>query len=395
MQKKLMQLIENSKEDSAFISSKAQMDFWLLLVGTFLVFLTVSAVAVFAIIYERNGLRQPLIGVVLSVYGAGTIMAVMLSGNLSRKYGSIRMMHIGLAIMLLSYLSFSYTLNSFSLSIASRLAQGIGYGVFLAPAMVVAKGLLTKKKFVTLFGIYAASIPMPNIIGPALAQMVLDTFDVAWYIPLTSIPMVLGVFIISRIHQNVRKSTGEGQSYSELLKNKKFLYACGLILFVGLFFGFIPNYMATYLSEKHISLSSFFTTFSLSLILVRFLIAPFIEKKGHEVIVGGGIVGISVSYLLMGGDDLTEMLSVAAGIMFGIGYSLCYPRLSTMSIAPFSESERERPVALFNAAFIFGTNFTPLLVGLMREHVGLDAILFSSGGVGLLVGIMLLIKKSG
>ena len=75
MQKKLMQLIENSKEDSAFISSKAQMDFWLLLVGTFLVFLTVSAVAVFAIIYERNGLRQPLIGVVLSVYGAGTIMA--------------------------------------------------------------------------------------------------------------------------------------------------------------------------------------------------------------------------------------------------------------------------------------------------------------------------------
>lgn len=381
MQTKSKKSIANAEEDGAFINSKAQLDFWLLLVGTFLVFLTVSAVAVFAIIYERNGLRQPLIGIVLSIYGAGTIMAVMLSGNLSRKYGSIRIMRIGLAIMLLSYLSFSCTLNSFSLSIASRLVQGIGYGMFLAPAMVVAKGFLTKKKFVTLFGIYAASIPLPNIIGPTLAKMVLDAFDITWYIPLTSIPMIVGVFIISRIHQNVRKSTGEGQHYGDLLKNKELIFACWLILFVGLFFGFIPNYMAAYLIEKHVPLSSFFTTFSLSLILARFLIAPIIEKKGHETIVGSGIAGVGVSYLLMGGDDLTAMQAVAAGILFGIGYSLCYPRLSTISISPFAESERERPVALFNAAFIFGTNFTPLLVGLTRERVGLNSILLTGGGL--------------
>jgi len=372
---------------SNYVDAAAGRRFWLLCTSTFLIFLSNSATTLLAVVFSDAGHGQSEVGVLLAVYGISSIAGILASGFAARRLGRLTTVRLGAALMLLSYLSYALSLHSFHGAMVSRLAHGFAYGLFLAPSMVLAKAQLSPRYFVTLFGVFACTIPLPNAVGPAIAAWLLSRFDIGSFFLLSATPMALGLLGLLWMSDPVQNPARPPlHRYRNLIRHRSLQKTCATIAFVGLMFGVIPSYMAAFLIEHGISLAAFFTTFATVMFAARFLVAPLIERRAHGAVVGAGILAMGVAFALLGHTPTTPH-ALLAGVLFGLGYSLCYPRLSAMVIAPFADNQREKPIALFNAAFVAGTYAIPWVIGAFQRHVPLPTFLLFMGLGAMALGL--------
>lgn len=364
---------------SSYVDGSARQRFWLLCASTFFIFLTNSATALLAVIFADAGHGESAVGNLLAVYGLSSIAGILASGFAARRLGKMTTVRLGAVMMLCSYLSYTLSLHSVHWTLASRLAHGFAYGLFLAPSMGLAKAQLSPRYFVSLFGVFASMIPLPNAVGPSLATWLLGRFGIDAFFLLSSIPMaigVMGLLVMSDSAQHHPRMPNH--HYLELIQHGPLQRIMVTIGLVGLMFGVVPSYMAAFLIERGIPVASFFTTFATVMFAGRFLIAPLIEKLSHPTVVGTGILSMGVAFAVLGHTP-QALQALLAGVLFGLGYSLCYPRLSAMAIAPFVENQREKPIALFNTAFVSGTYAVPWLIGSLHGYVALAPFLLFLG----------------
>lgn len=364
---------------SNYVDASARLRFWLLCASTFLIFLSNSATALLAVIFQQAGHSDLAVGQLLAVYGLGALAGILASGFAADSLGALATARLGAALMLGSYLSYALSLHSFPMALASRLTHGFAYGLMLAPAMLLAKAQLSPRYFVTLFGVYASMIPLPNAFGPSAAAWLLGRLGMDGFFVLSAAPMALGVAgLLCMRHAPPHPTLAPHRRYRQLIRHVALQKLCAIVCIVGLMFGVVPSYMASFLIENGIPLAAFFTTFSTTMFAGRFLVAPLIEKLPHGGVVGAGILAMGLGFLALGHAP-TLPHALAAGVSFGLGYSLCYPRLSAMLVASFADNEREKPIALFNMAFVAGTYAVPWLVGALHSRISLTNMLLMLG----------------
>jgi MFS family permease len=370
---------EATEAASNYTDASARERFWLLCTSTFLIFLSNSATALLAVIFRDAGHGESAVGQLLAIYGFSGIAGIFLSGFVARRWGALTTVRLGAVLMLGSYLSYALSLHSFTWALASRLAHGFAYGLFLAPSMVLAKAQLSSRYFVTLFGVFASMIPLPNAVGPSAAAWLLERIGINGFFVLSAAPMALGVLGLLRMsHHQSHRAPPFHRRYRDLIRHEPLQKICATVGFIGLMFGVVPSYMAAFLIEHRIPLAAFFTTFATAMFAGRFLVAPLIEKLSHGGVVGAGTLAMGTGFALVGHVP-TFLHALLAGAMFGLGYSLCYPRLSAMLVTRFAEHDREKPLALFNMAFVGGTYATPWLIGALHRHVALPNLLLIMG----------------
>jgi MFS family permease len=364
---------------SSYVDASARQRFWILCTSTFLIFLSNSATTLLAVIFRNAGHGESAVGQLLAIYGFSGIAGIFLSGFVARRWGALTTVRLGAALMLGSYLSYELSLHSFTGALASRLTHGFAYGLFLAPSMVLAKAQLSSRYFVTLFGVFASMIPLPNAIGPSAAAWLLGRIDIDGFFVLSAAPMALGVLGLLWMSQHqAYRTPAPPRSYRDLLRHEPLRKIGATVGFVGILFGIVPSYMAAFLIEHGIPLAAFFTTFATAMFAGRFLVAPLIEKLSHGGVVGAGILAMGMGFALMGHAP-TLLHALLAGLMFGLGYSLCYPRLSAMLVSHFAEHEREKPLALFNMAFVGGTYAIAWVIGALHRLVPVSGVLLIMG----------------
>lgn len=378
---------ESSGKAANFVDAAARVRFWLLCACTFLIFLSNSATALFAKVFANAGYAESAIGIVLAIYGISTIAGILVSGFVARRIGMLQTVKIGAVLLLFSYLSYALTLDHFYASIASRLAQGFAYGLFLAPSMLFAKAQLSKRYFVTLFGVFSGMVPLPNVVGPPIAAWLLEQFGNGLFFFVTAPPMVLGVIVLLLLGSNLQHNARlPGHLYGQLIRRADVRWVYAAIGFVGLVFGVVPSYMASYLIDNGVNVAAFFSTFAIVMFGARFFVAPLIEKTPHEMVVGAGILAMGIAYMAMGYLPVTRFV-LPAGILFGLGYSLCYPRLSVMAITPFADNDREKPIALFNVFFVAGTYLIPYAIGAFKHIAPVSVFLLLIGTAAVIFGM--------
>jgi MFS family permease len=195
---------------------------------------------------------------------------------------------------------------------------------------------------------------------------------------------VLGFLLMgSDLQGNAR---APGNRYAQLIRRADTRWVYTAIGFVGLLFGVVPSYMAAYLIDNGVNVAAFFSTFAIVMFGARFFVAPFIEKTPHSIVVGAGILAMGVAYMAIGYLPLTRIV-LPAGILFGLGYSQCYPRLSVMAITPFADNNREKPIALFNVFFVAGTCLTPYFIGAFKYATSISVFLLALGTSAVIFGM--------
>jgi len=380
-------------DSGEFRSERARVDYLIHCVATFLTFLTGSQGALLAVVLERKGIGRAEIPLVLSANGVTAVGALAVAGYVVPRLGVLTTVRAGTFLMFIAYLSLEATAEGFWTSMASRLVQGVGFGLFMPAAMIYARATLALKGSAYLFGIYAAMITLPNLVGPALAEFYLGYFGLFGFFIFGAMPAAVAVLvtILLRPSEHEARVAAQPKLRGVLFDGANAL-ALMAIFVVGILYGFVGAYMAPFLMSEGIAIASFFAAFTISFFVARFWLLRFVEGVRRSMLISGGLALMAIGYL--GVANVKDAVAVVtAGIFVGLGYSVAYPNLSLWILDRYEASQRGMPASVFNAAYFLGFYISPLIVGWGVITGGYSASLDSLAALGLVVALVLAVRS--
>lgn len=372
---------------------KRLLEFWLLCLATFLCFATLSQTALLAVILKAKGIPLPLTGIIISSYGITVILASLFSGKVVNRIGALSTLRLGMTLLLCAHLSYHFTIDSIPGAIASRLLQGLGFGLFMAPAMVYANIRLPKRHLVHLIGILASMIQLPQSIGPPLGKLYLDHFGSDFFFFVGAAPAMLAVLLTCRMakEEHSARSSEKLPLWSTALQPGIRLPLAG-ILVAGTLLGMITSYMAPFLISKGIAIALFFTTFPITAFASRFLLLGTLQHWPRRWMLIFAFAAMASAFLFI---TLIRhpAIVVLLAILFGLGSSMAYPMLNAWISEQFTNTQQATPMAIFNAVFNLGLILTPFSAGYIINLKGYDTMLYLLAGGSLLIVLALLFSR--
>lgn len=384
-----------------FKDSRAVVDYFWFLAAIFFCFLSYSALAPSAVILRESGLNIAQVGTTLSSAAVPILLATLVSGFLMARLGPLSVSVLGMLVMLVGHASLNETRRDFPAAMISTTIHGVGLGLLMPAQMVFAKNLIAGPKGVYYFGIFSSMLQLPNLFGPSLGEHIHATRGVAGYFLITAVPLalalgavvVLGVLRQAYFKRPPSESAGaaRGRRYRDLVRDWSVMEPITAIGLIGFMYGFAPSYMALLLTDYRLPVAAFFTTFAIFYFGTRFFVFPYLQSIAPPLLAMAGVLGMTVAYALLVTAVSTTTV-IAAGVLFGLGYATTYPILSMWVANQFPEPERGKPIALFNAVFMFGIYFFPIFGGFTLSVSGMSTLLAILCAVG--VGTILLLGRA-
>lgn len=379
---------------SSFKSARARLDFWLFAIATFLFFTTNSMLALLSLVLKEKNWSADLIGIVLSSPALPILLTMLLAGLVITRFGALQVATGGALVMLLSYLSFELTTGSLASAVISRVIHGFGYALFMPAAMIYADAKLAPQHRIYYFGIYASMFPLPNMLGPWLAETYLRHFGTAQFFLYTALPAALGGVLIFLLKPSAQVSVQRSAliEYAHLLKNRALWAPYGGVFVVGMFYGVAVSFMALLLESRGVPVAYFFVSFTACLFGSRFLLVRYVQRLPRAVIIAGGLALLSAAYALLAFIPAGNV-TILCGILFGLGYSVAYPTLSIWVAQQYSSDQQGMPLALYNAIFTFGIFLLPLIGGYVIAWLGIQPMVFGMAVAGAMVATTILLTQ--
>ena len=379
----------NGADRGEFRSERARSDYLIHCAATFLTFLTGSQVALLAVVLERNGIGRAEIPIVLSANGVTTVGTLAIAGYVVARLGALTSLRAATTLMCIAYLSLELTVGNFWAAIASRLLQGIGFGLFMPAAMTYARATLAARSSAYLFGIYAAMVTLPNLVGPTLAELYLRHIGIFAFFVFGAMPGALAVPMAALLHPP-EHTTGDAPQpgFASVLFDKANALPLLAIFVVGVMYGFVGAYMAPFLMSEGIAVGYFFAAFTISFFVARFWLLRLAEGMPRSLLIAAGLALMAIGYLGVA-NVATNAAVVAAGVSVGLGYSVAYPNLSLWILDRYEAPQRGMPASVFNAAYFSGFYLSPLVVGWSLAARGYSPSLDGLAALGFAVAAVL------
>jgi MFS family permease len=374
-----------------FRDRKAGVEFCLFAIATFLCFTSMSQTALLALVMKRHAMPLAEIGIVLSAYGGAVVVFMLAAAPIAARLGNLATLRLGMLLLIAGHLSYQLTIADFPAAVASRLLQGVGYGLFMPTAMTFAKGKLTPERFVYLFGIYASMVPLPNAIGPPLAEAYLSMFGERLFFIVGAVPAIVAGALTLGLSEDRRPAGERGLPLLQTALLPALRRPLMAILVVGAMYGLIPSYMAALLAERSVPIAFFFTSFTAVLFAARFLLLGYFETWPRGRVVALGLAAMATAYAIIA-EALDPGPIAIAGVLYGLGYSMAYPVLSVWVAEQFEPQQRTTPIAVFNTMFSLGILVTPWFGTYVIAVLGYRGLLYVLAGAGALVASSLLLS---
>jgi len=351
----------------AAVAARPKRAFYVFCGLAFLSFLTTSTLTYLSVMLASVGMAPTDIGAVLGSPLIPTVAGVLFAGKLIHRYGALPVAIAGQVLTLLSFLGMGLVLADPLGAMIARFMVGLGAGLVFPAMLIYARGLLSGPNTVYWFGIFTSMVPLPNFIGPPLAEWYFTHHGSQWFFPVFALPLLVSIVMMKFVEADIpAPQTGATSTgYMRLLTKKSLWLPYAAIITVGQLWGFMLSFMALLLQGHAIPVGFFFTSATLAMLLSRFTIMRWLGRKPAHWVVAGGLISMSAGYLALSSLALSGPIVAMAGVVFGIGYSTAFPVLSLWVADQFPLAERGQPMALFTAVFqasIFGL---PYLVAAM------------------------------
>jgi len=354
--------------NSPFRDDAARRNYILVCTAVFLLFTTTSTLTLLSVILSNLQYGQAGIGQILASPIVPVLVSLLMAGHVVQRIGALPTMLLGAGLTVVGFVAFEVGISSFEGAIVCRGVVGLGFGFLFSSSSVFVRNLLTGTSTTYFFGIFSALVPLPNALAPSMGEWYLQHFGTDHFFLWLAIPSVVGLIVLMYLIGQERGTqpaavTLSRTSYTQTLKNRKFLMPALGILAVGLIWGFALSYGALYLVDRNIPVGAFFLPLSLTLFGSRFGLLAYLQRLDRSRLIALAFAGMGLAYgfLLVG---MNATICVLAGLVFGLGYSLAFPTLSVWASDEFAITERPIVLSLFNAIFHVGIFAVPLVLGL-------------------------------
>ena len=370
-----------------FIDQQARSEFVRLAAIIFLTAMTNQQAVILAVVWQEAGFSHADIGILLGVYGVPLVLASLFSGAAANRFGLLNTVRLGAFLTTFGLLSLYATHDSFAGSFASRLLQGAGFALFHAPVMTYGTTRLTQDRFIQLFGLLSAMAPLPYAFGPVVAEYLFHTFGPRAFFLAGSVPGLIALPLLWMLRP-IEKSAPEVGGLMALIRSGRIVLPMIAACVFGAMFGFVSAFMAPVMLERGLSIGAFFTSFTLSIFVVRLgLLGPLETIDRRLVVAGGGIVlGLGLTLAALAWNI---PMAIAAGMVFGLGHSIGFPVLSAWICDGVPPEARATPLALFNATFFAAIYLVALPASLAIARFGYPPVMIATASTGLVLAVFL------
>ncbi|WP_035652328.1 MFS transporter [Flavobacterium sp. ASV13] len=312
-------------------------------------------------------------GLIISLFTLTAGISRPFSGKLTDKWGRVPVMAIGSSVCVVC--GFLYpVLSSVSGFLLLRLVHGFSTGFKPTATSAYVADIIPQKRWGEALGIHGLCFSIGGALGPAVGSLISNEFGINFMFYCSSLLAFLSIIIVMNMKETLEKKEKLHKSMFFLNRqdiiDRKALPA-GVVTFFsytafGLILTLIPDW-SSHLGAQNKGL--FFTAFTITSVLVRFVAGKVSDKYGRpKVILAGLFIVVVALFVISEGRDI-QLLLVGAGI-YGAGTGILSPAISAWTIDLSSPEHRGKAVATMYISMEMGIGCGALLGGsYYNDHI--------------------------
>ncbi|HHI70889.1 MAG TPA: MFS transporter [Rhodobacteraceae bacterium] len=388
---------QTSQEKSDFKEPYSLGSFLVLMVATLLIFSMSTSQSLLPVVLGARGYPESVVGYAMSITIVPVLLFGLVCGLFISKHGPINGIIIGSLLAVCAHLSFDLLPQREVSLFISRFLHGTAMGFLLPAIITMSKAMLTGPRQTINFGIFTSAIPGANIIGPPLGDFYFRTFGTHGYFLITAIPGIISIALFWYLHRKFSRVEIKHNvvfGYFKILKRSEIFTPLYGMIFPALLWGYVLSFVSLALVTKGLIIGIFFAATTVALIAGRFVMVKIVSSAPKNVAVLGAILIMSASLVLVasfGGIGIT----ILAGALLGLSYSIVYPILSMWVANDVPEALKPQAIALTNTLFNTFMYVTPLVCGYFLTLTDIISfqVYFSLGIALAAIGFFLLLPQ--
>ncbi|MBU9723020.1 MULTISPECIES: MFS transporter [Bacillaceae] len=324
-------------------------------------------------IYVEQHLGQPerAIGIVVGILTLTTILVRPFTGKAIDIWNRRNLCVAGMMICSVSIFLYQFP-QQMSALIMLRLLHGIGWAMITTATVTIASITIPKERLGEGMGYYGLSTVFSIALAPALGLYIVDLWGFTELFIITSTLVFIGAVLggTIKLHHTPLKTKINLPHMVNGLLEKTALKPSLVNFCISLTFSAIITFIAIYALQNQIeNIGIFFTTFAITLLVIRPISGKWIDLKGFRVVMIPGLISIAIGIILLFFAQSLAFFIVAA-VFYGLGYGSMHPSLQAMVVARSLPERRGAANSTLLLSSDFGFGIGAILWGLVADFTG-------------------------
>lgn len=347
--------------------------------------------------FKSLGWDETFFGQVYAIGAIGTILMVVLSAQLIRKFGFGKVAPLGsllYTIGCLLYFIFDRSCNVYGYYLASLL-QGAGWGLTFTVGPIGIASTLSEKDDANrayYFIVHSAY----TALGAGSAPFVIRLFT--GYLGLTArhlfilatLSTAISYIVSARVawkneaYKKVKVSDlSVGSELLTVLKQPS-VYFFAMIFFGACIYTAVMSLQMTFAELKKIDYIVFYGFYSLAIILARFIFSKNLAKIAVEKSIPFLILMLTIGIGFLFLAVHSSIYYALSAILLGVGYGLAYSLVQAEAVRYVQPILRPAVLVYFSLSYFLGVYLFPYFAALIATKFSYEALWFALVLIGLL-----------
>lgn len=341
---------------------------------------------------ESIGGKSSDIGLIIGIFMISSVIVRPFVGWVVDRHGRKKILNIGLIIILMTTLLYSYV-TSITVLLLLIVLHGIGWGASTTAANTLAADTAPVHRRGEAMGYFGMFSNVAMAIGPAASMVFLDGRSFSIIFLLWSSVSLLSLLIAFFIHETIPPINVAAKTslFTEISQNPrikkswdifnlKALLAPALIMFlINISHSSIMSFLPLFALKQGITNPGMlYTVHAIGLLAIRPLAGRLSDVYGRASVIVPGIALLALSQWILSAVPSLEMSILVAGL-YGLGFGAIYTSLIALMIDRVTPSARGKAMGIFTSSFDLGLGFGSILWGLMLESSGFTIVYAIAG----------------
>lgn len=362
-------------------------DFWQAAAANFLFFCNINAFNLLPLYIKDLGGSEARIGWIMGVYSLAAIVCQPLVGRWVERFGIKLFLFFGAVAGLVASVAFAFLTELSPLFSLLRMVQGFGYSAFFIANLTLIAEIAPRDHRAEAVGIFGISGLVSIGAAPAVGELVIQAYGYQVFFLSASL-FSLGCLIVIGAIKPPQVLPVASDPWDGITRGNVFLplVISGIFGFgVGTLFAFFPPFAKEAGVER---VGDFFVAYAVSAVGVRLLGRRWSDARGRwQVLVPALLVKAAGIFLLVWPGPASARTWI--GILSGGAHGLLYPTLIALLVDLVPAGGRGRVLGLLSGAVVLGSSLGPIVMGLVAERIGYQAM-FGLTGLLPVLGVILI-----
>ena len=307
-------------------------------------------------------------------------------GTLMDKRGRKPVLVVGAVLLMATALMYNFVVV-LSILFLIRFIQGAGFSAHTTSSGTIAADIIPASRLSEGIGYFGIANTTATALGPAIGLYCVNSFGYEALFVWVFILSILSFVSTLMVNYEKKKATAfppDGRASSGLEQKKQsFIEETSIrpslvMFFIALTFGAIITYIPAFgISRKIENIGIFFTAYAVAVLVSRTFTGRIADRYGFTKVMVPGLVLLCLSLAVLA-NGYTLSVVLLAGVLYGLGYGICYPLSNAIVIRLCPKERRGAATATIFAAMDIGIGLGAMLWGWVAGASGYTAVFLLS-----------------